>query len=396
MKKYLESTVVTTGLAIFSMLFGAGNLMFPLQVGLDSGDKIFWGLSGFMITAVFLPIIGFVGMMLFNGNYEAFFNRLGKPVGTMLTCICMLIIGPALAIPRITTLSHTMIAPFLPWSWLSAINPSSSFVFALIFLGVTFMLTYQKGRIIDILGKIIGPLLLLSLCIIIIKGFFSTGLINHTSATAGTVFINNLQRGYETLDLLAALFFSSIVLSVLKNKIGKQTQFNPHQLAIIGLKAGMVGVSLLGLVYIGMGFLGMYHGAGLENAGNQGELFRDISFRVLGAHGAFVIATAVLMACLSMSIALAAVVADYLHNEVFQKKISYFGSLIIVLLACVPLSTAGLTRIAELTSGIIIYVGYPVLITLTLANIAYKLLGVKMVKIPVAVTFVVALASYLW
>ena len=350
-----------------------------------------------MITAVFLPITGFIGMMLFNGNYEAFFNRLGKPVGTTLTCICMLIIGPAIAIPRITTLSHTMIAPFLPVQWLSVVNPISSFVFALIFLGATFILTCKKGSIVDILGKYISPILLLSLFIIIIKGFFVTGAMHGVDASSYAIFSSNLRRGYETLDLLGALFFSSIVLSVLKNKIGKQTNFNPHQLAIVGLKAGMVGVSLLGLVYVGMCGLGVYHGAGLATASNQGELFRDISLRVLGAHGAFVIATAVLMACLSTAIALAAVVADYLHNEVFQKKISFFGSLIITLIACIPLSTAGLTRIAELTGGIITYVGYPVLITLTFANIAHKILGVQTVKIPVALTFAGALISYyLW
>jgi len=350
-------------------------------------------LAGFIVTAILLPIAGFVGMMLFNGNYEDFFNRLGKPIGTLLVCICMIIIGPVIGIPRITTLSHTMIAPFLPF-WLSEITPASSFVFSLIFLGITFLLTYKESKIVDILGKYISPLLLASLGIIIIKGLLTPGDILDNPTPALDVFKHNVIRGYETLDLLGALFFSSIVLTVLKSTRGKSTQFNPKELALIGLKSGLVGVSLLGLVYIGMSLLGMYHGAGLGSV-NAGELFREISFKVLGQHGALVIATAVLMACLSTSIALSAVVGEYLHNEIFKKRVDFVPSLILVLLLCLPLCTSGLTHITQLTSGVITYVGYPVLITLTFANIAHKLCGVNMVKIPVAITFIGALASYM-
>ncbi len=142
-----------------------------------------------------------------------------------------------------------------------------------------------------------------------------------------------------------------------------------------------------------MSNLGLYHGFGFEGI-NSGELFREVAFRVLGIYGAAVIATAVIMACLSTAIALAVVVAEFAQNDLFKNKISYVNSLIIVLLSCVPLSLYGLDAVLKLTGGAITYIGYPILIALTLLNIAYKLFGFKPVKIPVLIIGILALVSY--
>jgi LIVCS family branched-chain amino acid:cation transporter len=395
MSKFVQSNLVSMGLAIFSMLFGAGNLMYPLLVGMNAGDKNIYGIMGFMITAVCLPIIGFVAMLLFNGDYNAFFNRLGRPLGFVMISVCMLVIGPLIAIPRITTLSHIMVAPFMPFSILSEINPISSFIFSLLFLGSTFLLTYKESNIVNILGSVISPLLLTSLAIIVFKGLMAadTALVNN--ASAADVFKTNLMLGYETLDLLGALFFSSIVISLLRGKDNKENnvQYSSQELVMIGLKSGLIGILLLAGVYAGMSLLGVYHGHGFEGV-NAGELFREISFRVLGSQGAAVIATAVVMACLSTSIALSAVVAEYVRTEIFSGKIGYAAALLITLLACIPMSTAGLSLVLKYTAGVLTFVGYPVLITLTFANILYKLYGFKSVKIPVFITFVLAVAKY--
>lgn len=394
MNTLINAQIISLGLAIFSMLFGAGNLMYPLQVGMTAGDKTWIAIIGFLITAVCLPIAGFMGMILFNGDYQAFFNRLGKPVGSFIIFVCMMIIGPGIAMPRITTLSHTMIAPFLPVPALAEITPLSSFIFSFLFLGTTFLLTYKENRIVSLLGYIISPTLLGALLIIIAKGLIFPDTISHVTTSCGTLLADNLRRGYETLDLLGALFFSSIIITLLKNAAPSKANYNPRAALPIALKASIIGVTLLGLIYVGMSFLGAYHGANFHDS-NAGELFRAISFKVLGAHGAFIIATAVLMACLSTAIALAAVVAEYLHRELFHGRIGYMTSLILVLVSCIPLSVAGLSQVLALTGGIITYVGYPVLITLTLCNIAYKTVGFKPVKLPVAATFVLALISYM-
>lgn len=387
MKRLLESDTVSIGLAIFSMLFGAGNLMFPIKVGMSAGPQNLWGMLGFALTAVLLPVFGLIAMVLFEGDYRRFFARLGSGVGRAIVIICMLIIGPGLALPRIVTLSHIMMAPFLP--------EMSSFAFSLLFLGITFLCAFRESKIVELLGKYISPALLVSLVIIIAKGLFYPGeSVEVVAQSKINVFTENVIFGYGTLDLLGGLFFASIVLTILKNKFSAELNEDPHKLASISLKAGLIGTSLLGLVYLGLSYLGVYHGFGLEGV-NLGELFREISFRVLGSYGAFIIATAVLMACLSTSIALSAVLAEFVKEE-FNHKVKFVNALIFTLVACIPLSVYGLDAVLKLTGGPITFIGYPILIAITFLNIAYKLFGFKPIKLPVAITGLVSLALYLY
>ena len=383
--------IVTVGLAIFSMFFGAGNLMFPLNVGLHAGTNNVAGMTGFIITTILLPLAGLIAMILFDGNYEAFFGRLGPSIGKVAIFVCIIVIGPVIAIPRIVTLSHIMIAPFLPITFLQEINLLSSFTFALIFLGITFIATYRENRIVDLLGTVISPLLLIALLIIIVKGLLTAHTPLVASNDAWQTFKTNFIRGYETLDLLGGIFFSSIVIHILKNTVGGMVGFNRNRLALIGLKAGILGVSVLALIYIGMSLLSVYHGHGLDVSGN---LFQIIAFKVLGPYGALVIGTAVLMACFSTSIALGAVVAEYFQVSLFQRKISYISSLLIVMGLSLPLSTFGIDKVLELTAGPLIYIGYTTIITLTFCNIAYKLFDFRPVKVPVLLTFIIATISY--
>jgi LIVCS family branched-chain amino acid:cation transporter len=394
MKKFLQSHIVTTGLAIFSMFFGAGNLMYPLRIGALSGDQTLWGLLGFLTTAACLPVLGLFAMILFDGDYKAFFNRLGSNAGSIVIFISMLIIGPLIAIPRIVTLSHTMTAPFIPFAFLKAINPISSLIFSIVFLGITFLLTFRENNIVDVLGNIISPLLLGALAIIIGKGCWFAGSTTHNDAAIGENFLRGFTIGYETLDLLGAIFFSSIVLTILRKTAGKDIQYNQRGLAMISLKAGVLGVSLLAMVYIGMSLLGMYYGQGIDV--NSGELFRIISFKILGDSGTLIIATAVLMACLSTAIALAAVIAEYIQYEICKNTIGYVPALLITLAACLPLCIAGLDNVLLLTAGPICYIGYPVIIAITFCNIAYKLFNFQPIKMPVFLTFAIALVSYLY
>jgi len=380
---------VSISLAIFSMLFGAGNLIYPLAVGYASGSLLFYGLTGFLLTAVLLPVVGLVGMILFDGDYKAFFARLGDTAGSLLIFFSLMIIGPIIGIPRIITLSHTMIAPFIPLLFMQEITTYSSFVFSLVFLSCTFLATFRESKVVDILGKVVAPLLLGSLVIIIAKGIAAAQFATVSLNSHATLFKNGLVTGYETLDMLAIIFFASIIISILKQSTGNQ--HSVHTLAKIGFKAGLVGVSLLALVYVGMGFIGAYHGHGLFASD---ELFRLIAFHILGTQGAAIISLAVLMACFSTAIALGTVLAEYVQHEICKDRVSYVTALVLVLLSCIPLSTAGLKYVLQLTGGPITYVGYPMLITLTFCNIAYKIWGFRYVKIPVFLTFIIALLCY--
>jgi len=383
--------IISIGLALFAMLFGAGNLIYPLQVS-TCGNLTWYGLAGFMITAVCLPFAGLIGILLFDGNYRSFYGRLGTVPSRIFLFISIMLIGPLLAIPRTVALAHVMIAPFLP-GFLNQITTLSSFVFALIFLGLTFLVTCRENKIVSLLGNVISPLLVLSLAIIIGSGLWNAPMISVCHDNAWEVFKINFMRGYETLDLISAIFFASIVLSFLKRTLG--SDYNPRVTATIGLQAGMIGIALLGIMYIGLIAVSTYYGQGLSGVG-VGELLYDIAFSVLGSYGSFFISIAVFMACLSTAVALSAVVAEYVENALFRANISFFAALVMVMVASIPLATFGLDKVSQLAAGPILYIGYPVLITLTICNIAYKLTGFKYVKLPVLITFIVTFISYLW
>jgi branched-chain amino acid:cation transporter, LIVCS family len=393
-----KTIIFPAGLAIFSMFFGAGNLMLPIKTGAMSGTNNFYGTLGFVITAVLIPLSGLIAMILFNGDYKAFFARLGNIPGKLMLAGCMIVIGPLIAIPRIVTVGHLMIAPFLPAPFQQP-TPFTLLMFGIVFLGITFLATYKENKIVDLLGWIISPLLILSLAILVIVGIIKAGPAVPASGSAFTVFKKNLIYGYGTLDLIGALFFTSIVLGLLKSKVDTACANNMKKLALVGLKAGAIGVGLLALVYIGQSFLGAHYGIGIEgmNEGmNEGEAFRAIIFKVIGSWGAIIVGSASIFACLSTSIAIGAVVAEYVQKDILGNRISFSWALAITLLICLPLSVYGLDTILRLTGGPITYVGYPALIALTFCNIAYKLFNFKPTKLPVALTFIIATIAYFW
>lgn len=387
MRKLLNAQLITTGFAIFSMFFGAGNLMFPLRAGLMSGQEYVGAILGFLVSSTFFPLTGLVGSILFDGNYKEFFGRLGTVPGNLLTIFSMFVIGPIIAMPRIVTLSHTMIQPFLP--------EVSLFLFTMIFLFFTFLATYKESKIIDILGYFVSPTLLITLGIIIGKGIIT----GQSPALANQTFFESLIKsftyGYKTLDVLGGVVFGSIILTILKKSNNEQgIQAQQSDMANFTFKSGLLGVSLLGAVYAGMVFLGAFFGEGFQHL-NDGELFSAISFNVLGSHGAAIIALAVMMACYSTIIALTAIFAEYLKTSIFKNKISYVNALLLTLAATAVTSNFGLDAILEV-SGPIIDITYPSIIVLTLLNIGYKLFDFRPVKLLVSVTFLSTLIRYVY
>ena len=234
MRRLLKSTVVSAGLAIFSMLFGAGNLIFPLRVGLISGSNITWGLSGLLLTACFIPIIGLLGVILFNGDYRSFFDRVGKVPGSLLIFFCMAVIGPLIAMSRIVTLSYKTVLPFLPLD-------TPLIVFSILFCGLTFFATYKENKLIDLLGRFISPALLTSLLIILAKGLMHSQPLHEVTQSGPTIFWKSAVLGYQSLDLLGTIFFASIVLTILKNTMRNNDDYNIKTVAWTAMKSGLLG-----------------------------------------------------------------------------------------------------------------------------------------------------------
>ena len=391
MKKLFHSTILTVGLAIFSMFFGAGNLILPIQAGLNSGDKFYYGVAGLMLTAVILPLIGLLAMILFNGDYKEFFGRLGKIPGFLSVLFCMCIIGPCIGMSRIITLSYEMLYPFIGTvSYGTMELPISLPAFSILFCILTFLATYKESSIISILGRWISPLLLGSLGIIIIKGILHPQEFIPLATSASDIFYEQMKIGYASLDLLGGLFFASAVLTILKKNVSDEKDYNLRTLSLTGMKAGIIGCSLLAIIYYGLSLLGAYYGPLFTDNMNSAALFSKVSFAVMGGRGALIIAIAVAMACYSTIIALAMVLAEYIHKELSLGFIRYTTALVMVLAAAGYLSCYGLSTIMAV-SGPIINICYPVLIVITISNIAYKLVNFTPIKIPALIALIASI-----
>lgn len=380
-----RSYILGTGLAMFSMFFGAGNVVFPLALGQFAKDNIFFAILGLLITAVGVPFAGLIAMTLFHGNYRHFFSRMGNGPGYLITAIIMALIGPLGAIPRCIALSYSTASSYIPGISLPLF---SAFSCILIFL-----FTVKRNNLIDVLGYLLTPFLLLSLAIIIIMGLINSPILPISPHSPGEVFFEGFKQGYQTMDLLGAFFFSSVVLIGLKRNLQPQELSSTTSLLKATMRASLIGAALLSLVYIGFCYLASFHSDHLKGVKTD-YLISKIAVQVLGDQGGIIVCLAVALACLTTAIALCAVFAEYTHEDITFFKIGYKSCLFITLLIAYFISTLNFTVIIALLAPIL-QVCYPALITLSFFNLLYKLYHVRTIKIPVYTVFLATLAYYL-
>lgn len=376
-KKIERQDVITTGLAMFSMFFGAGNVVFPLKLGIDAGVYALYTMAGFLITAVASPFIGLSSMILYDGDYKKFFYRLGPLPGSFLIALIVSLIGPFAGIPRCVALSHTTISMFAP--------DISIFWFS-IFSGVAiFLFSIRESKIIDALGRVLSPLLLICLAIIIGKGLFGGPPALVPQESALVFFLRGLYGGYQTMDLLAAMFFSSVVLVILKRSLLVRDAKENALIAQMTLKAGMIGATLLALVYGGLCLVASRWSSQIIGIAHD-QAMGAISYVILGMVGGVIASTAVALACLTTAITLATVFSEYLHQDLLNRRVPYGTCLLTTIVISIIFANQGFEWII-MHVWPILKLCYPALVVLALMNILYKLAGFKPVKIPVLLTF---------
>lgn len=381
MIRLLQSRTVMTGFAIFAMFFGAGNVVYPLTLGQYAKDSSWIGVLGFLLTDVGVLILGLISMGLFGGNYRQFFGRIGKVPGAWMAAFIMILIGPLGAMPRTIALAYSTTHLFLP----SLSLP----IFSALSCVLLYVLTYRKSSIVDIIGKILTPILLLSLFIIIVKGIWLGPELGMQTDSSWTVFFRGLSEGYQTMDLLGAFFFSSVIIASLKEAAAEEGVTNQKGLIRLTVKSSAIGGVLLALVYIGFTYVGAFWSDALAQT-RQDYYLGSLAILLLGNYGGIVACIAVAFACLTTAMALAAVSSEFLHHSVFKNRISYAYSLVITLVINYFVSTLEFTGIMEFLAPIL-EVCYPALILLSLLNISYKLWGVQSVKLPTLIVFCISL-----
>ncbi|HXW60461.1 MAG TPA: branched-chain amino acid transport system II carrier protein [Myxococcota bacterium] len=303
--KYPSPLVV--GLALFSMFFGSGNLIFPLMLGAKYEGYFYICALGFTITAVLLPTLGIMAMLPAQGHYEKLFEQLlPKRISRWFFFIALVAWIPLGSGPRCVLLAYASIKtyiPTLPHIW----------IFSLFFLAIVYFSLINRHRVIDFLGKILTPILLITIFAMIISSLITGGSLEIPEESPGKIFLNSLVDGYYTQDLIAAIFFSSaLVTMIYKNTGSMRTALQKTW------QGGLIAVALLALLYGALMASSAIHGE--ELAGLSGEqLVSKLAHITLGSTFGGISSVAVSLACLTTEIALVLVFADFLTEHLPHK-----------------------------------------------------------------------------
>ncbi len=359
-KKHVTDSIVV-GFALFAMFFGAGNVVFPPYIGMHAGEQWANGFLFYFIADIGLALVAMFAI-LHAGGADNITGRIGHVASKVLMCAVILCIGPMVAIPRTAATTLEMsVTPFF-----SGMSPV---VFSIIFFAVILLLSIKQSAVIDIVGKILTPALLIGLLILIVKGFVSPiGDIVDTGVSASEVTVNGIKSGYQTMDVLAAMAFGIIILSSADEKGYTDSK---SAAKMIGIAAALSGVLLL-IVYFGLTYLGATASTVFPTDISRANLVIGIVELLLGKAGLIIFAIVIALACITTAVALVSSAASF-FAKLANDKISYSVFVVVICVSSAVISNLGLDMIIAIATPVLDIVYPPMLVLILLSWFGDKL-----------------------
>lgn len=268
-----SKNIIVIGMALFSLFFGAGNLIFPPFLGLESGTKWFWTAIGFFITGIGLPILGIVAAAKSGGSIDKLGRKVSPRFSKFLGIIIVLTMGPIFATPRTGATAFEL-------GILPNFSNANPIIFAIIYFGITVAFAINPSDVIDKIGKILTPGLLLILIIMIISGIVSP-IGGIAKIDVELPFSRGFTQGYQTMDALGATLFGGMVIASLIRSGYKKEE---EQISMT-CKSGIVAALGLMIVYGGLTYLGATASKALAGDVSRTQLVMAIAQNSLGEFG---------------------------------------------------------------------------------------------------------------
>lgn len=366
------------GLAIFSMFFGAGNVIYPMDLGVHAGaTPSAW--FGFILTAIGAPLLGLYAVLLSKGDLFKLFDQTGIKGATIWIMILILALGPIGATPRCVLLAYQA---------LKAIMPNLSLPLFTSILGLALLyVCLKRTQAFAILGKWLSPILLILL--LWIAGLSITSA-QTASATDGHL-LQGLQQGYQTMDLLASLLFAVTLIHFIKHMGLKDDEAKTTY-----LKAALIGAGLLCFVYLCLGLAASKYAVQLSNLSKDLYL-NAISLQTLGSIGSQIACSIIFLACVTTIVALMIACTEnailVAHRINPKWHIAYGPLMAIALLLTMIVANLGFDKVSEYIS-LIVTITYPVYIMIALCQILHVRFKIKRINSLVYATFMIALVYY--
>ena len=360
-RKKLVTDSIVVGFALFAMFFGAGNVVFPPYLGMNAGEQWANGFLFYFIADIGLALVAMFAI-LHAGGADNITGRIGHVASNVLMCAVILCIGPMVAIPRTAATTLEMsVTPFF-----SGMSPVA---FSIIFFAVILLLSIKQSAVIDIVGKILTPALLIGLLVLIVKGFVSPiGAIVDTGVSASEVTVNGIKSGYQTMDVLAAMAFGIIILSSADEKGYTDSK---SAAKMIGIAAALSGVLLM-IVYFGLTYLGATASTVFPTDISRANLVIGIVELLLGKAGLIIFAIVVALACITTAVALVSSAASF-FAKLANDKISYSVFVVVICVSSAIISNLGLDMIIAIATPVLDIVYPPMLVLILLSWFGDKL-----------------------
>ena len=347
--------VFVSGLAMFAMFFGSGNLVFPLMIGKESTSEFHWGITGFIITGVILPFLGLIAILLYRGNYMNFFARLTKPGAFLLALFLLSLMGPFGVIPRCITVSYGSFQTLFPETPLA--------IFSFVMCGIVYLLSVRENKVVPLMGTVLAPAKFIFVGLILIFGLIYAPEPQVSQLTDSQAFESGITLGYQTMEIVTSFLFVTVIMGYL---VKDQTDTDSPVMFKTALSAIVIGGGLMSVVYIGMVILGATYATDLTSQPEQ--YLATIAYLSLGQISGKVVTVAIVLSCLTTAIALATTFTDFVYEHVFQKRFARAHCLLMTILVSFVFSTFGFSGIAGYLAPILNAI-YPLLIAYTLFNI---------------------------
>lgn len=343
--------VLVVGFALFAMFFGAGNLIFPPYLGFGSAANWFQGFMCFILTDVGLSILAILVIAKFTNGAEGITEVLGKKLSTVLLAANAICLGPLIAIPRTAaTTFEFAVQPLFPF-----IN---SWVASILFFAVVIILSIKPSKVMDIVGAVLSPIMLLALAFLIFKGVTQPLGIPGTGAAVKSVVREGIKAGYQTMDMMGAIILSVAVVTSIVQRGYTAAKSKFKMIALAGV------VSAVGLfsVYCGLAYLGASVSTVFPTTLSQAELLIAITSGLLGKGGVILLGVIVFAACLTTAIGLLSSCATY-FSGLSKGKVKYETLVIVMAIISCGISNFGISTIISLAAPILELI-YPVLVVL--------------------------------
>ena len=354
------------GFTLFSMFFGAGNLIFPPFLAAQAGTAVWTATAGFLVSAVGLPILGVVAVAK-AGGLPNLAGRVNPKFALIFTILIYLSIGPCLAIPRTASTSFEMaVLPFLGESE-GSIGPLAQLIYSILFFAIAAFLACNPDKLTERLGKILCPGLLILIFAVFIGSLLNPGgaLAAPTDNYRTMASVQGFLDGYQTMDTIAALNFG-IIIALNIQAMGVEDEARVVKTTI---KGGILAGLLLAFVYISLAFVGAQAGVEAQSLSNGARILTLVARRIYGKTGVLLLGIIFFIACLNTCTGLLCCCSKYFSTLV--PMLSYKKWMAVFVIASLVISNAGLGKILAFSVPVLNAI-YPIAIVLIVLSFLCK------------------------